>query len=62
VLLAVYERDPSPHDWEQVRPVEPPPPGLRHVEELMTTQTATKPISTSDAPCRSPRLIARGNS
>src|SRR4029450_11361481 len=43
LLYAVHERDPGPHEGQEVRPVEPPPPHLRHVEELVGHQEPLRP-------------------
>src|SRR5262245_56581771 len=38
LLLAIHKRDAGLHERQEVRPVEPPPSGLRHVEELVGHQ------------------------
>ena len=37
-LNAIHEGDAGTHQWQKVCTVEPPPPGLRHIEELVGHQ------------------------
>jgi hypothetical protein len=40
---AIHEGDAGTHHWQKVCTVEPPPPGLRHVEELVGHQEPLRP-------------------
>jgi hypothetical protein len=42
-LNAIHEGDDGTHQWQEVCTVEPPPTGLRHVEELVSHQEPLRP-------------------